>query len=75
MMRSPKYVFTRIPNDESGRELVEQMRKYLNRDRYSLRVRGQGLVDGENWRRYAYGQPLEKSKYIRIYVEEKANEQ
>ena len=67
----PKYVFTRIPNDEEGQELVRLMKKYLNKSRYKIRVRGQGLVKGEDWRKYTYGQPLDKSTHLRIYIETK----
>jgi len=36
-----------------------------------MRVRGQGLVDGANWRRHQYGAPLDKSTHMRVYIEEK----
>ncbi len=70
-MDIPKYVFTRIPNDDEGKALVNAMKKYLNKGRYKLRVKGQGLIQGENWRHYTYGQPLDKSTHLRIYVTEK----
>jgi len=62
------YVFSKIPNNEEGQELVASMRKFLNRDVYELRVRGQHLNEGEDWRRYSYGQPISKSKCLRIYI-------
>ena len=70
-MEIPKYLFTRIPNDDEGKALVAAMKKHLNKDRYQLRVKGQGLIEGENWRRYTYGQPIDKSTHLRIYVVEK----
>ena len=73
-MNVPKYIFTRIPNDEEGNQFVEQLKKYLNKDRYELRKRGQGLVDGEDWRRYTHGQPISKSTHLRIYIKDKLNE-
>ena len=35
-MDSPKYVFSKIPNDAEGHAFVEEMKKYLNKDRYEL---------------------------------------
>ena len=66
-----RYTFSEIPNDASGRALVAQLREYLNTDSYKMRVRGQYLIDGENWRRYSYGQPIDKSKCLRVYVDKK----
>ena len=66
-----RYIFSDIPNDASGRAFVAQLREYLNTDSYKIRVRGQYLVDGENWRRYSFGQPIEKSKCLRVYVDKK----
>jgi hypothetical protein len=68
---NPLYVFSKIPNTDEGREFVDSMRQHLNRDRYKMRVRGQGLVEGANWRRYQYGTPLNKSTHMRVYIEEK----
>ncbi len=45
------------------------MKKYVNKRRYNLRWRGQYLVEGENWKQYQYGQPLSKSKCIRVYID------
>jgi len=39
------YTFSEIPNDQEGRELVRLMRKYLNKDSYKIRVKGQYLKD------------------------------
>ena len=69
--KGDRMMFKDIPNDESGRAFVAQLREYLNTDSYKIRVRGQYLVDGENWRRYSYGQPIEKSKCLRVYVDKK----
>tara|TARA_R100001594_G_scaffold149438_1_gene207247 strand:+ start:617 stop:838 length:222 start_codon:yes stop_codon:yes gene_type:complete len=73
-MDIPKYVFTRIPNDDEGKTLVAAMKKHLNKDRYQLRIKGQGLIEGEDWRQYTYGQPLNKSTHLRIYIVEKDKE-
>ena len=65
------YVFSKLPNTDEGKEFVDNMRQHLNRDRYKMRVRGQGLVDGADWRQHRYGQPLDKSTHLRVYIEEK----
>ena len=69
--KGDRMMFKDIPNDESGRAFVAQLREYLNTDSYKIRVRGQYLVDGEDWRRYSFGQPIDKSKCLRVYVDKK----
>ena len=73
---SPKgkhYVFSEIPNTDEGWEFVDKLKRYLNKESYKVRVRGQYLDDEtkktEGWRRYTYGQPIEKSKCLRVYVD------
>ena len=71
-----RYTFSNIPNDDNGQSLVKAMRFYLNKDTYSMRVRGQyldktKLSKGESWRTYDDGQPLSKSKCIRLYIDKK----
>ena len=66
--KGDRMMFKDIPNDESGRAFVAQLREYLNTDSYKIRVRGQYLIDGEDWKRYSYGQPISKSKCLRVYV-------
>jgi len=70
-VKGHRYVFSDIPNDPDGEYFVEQLRKYLNKDTYEMRVRGQYLRDGLNWRQHTYGQSIENSKCLRIYVEKK----
>ena len=65
-----KYIFSEIPNNEEGHQLVTLMRKYLNKDRYRLRSRGQYLKEGNNWREYIHGQPISKSRCLRIYIDD-----
>jgi len=69
--RGHNYVFSEIPNDPDGRFLVSKMKDYLNKDTYKLRVRGQHLKEVLNWREHTYGQSIDNSKCLRIYVEEK----
>ena len=71
-----RYVFSNIPNDNNGKSLVKTMRFYLNKDTYNMRVRGQyldksKLERGESWKTYDDGQPLSKSKCIRVYLDKK----
>ena len=69
--KGDRMMFKDIPNDEIGKAFVSQLKKYLNTDSYKIRVRGQYLIDGEDWKRYYYGQPIEKSKCLRVYVDKK----
>ena len=69
--KGDRMMFKDIPNDEIGKAFVSQLKKYLNTDSYKIRVRGQYLIDGEDWKRYSYGQPIEKSKCLRVYVDKK----
>ena len=66
-------MFSEIPNTDDGWEFVRLLKKYLNNVSYKLRVRGQYLDDEtkktEGWRRYSFGQPSEKSKCLRVYVD------
>ena len=39
--RGHNYVFSEIPNDNEGEKLVLKLKKYLNKDTYKLRIRGQ----------------------------------
>ena len=68
-----RYVFSEIPNNDWGRDFVNRMKYYLNPKRYRLRKRGQYLDDKtketEGWKPYSYGQPLDKSKSIRVYID------
>tara|TARA_R100000544_G_C2218007_1_gene55724 strand:- start:900 stop:1226 length:327 start_codon:yes stop_codon:yes gene_type:complete len=73
MSKDPhNYMFSEIPNNKEGKELVRLMKKYLNKDRYKMRSRGQYLIDSEkaNWKHYSHGQPMDKSKCIRIYIDD-----
>ena len=69
------YVFSEIPNDCDGKKFTDDLKKYLNKESYKLRVRGQYLDEktkkAEGWRPYEYGQPMDKSKCLRVYVDVK----
>jgi len=71
-----RYVFSNIPNDLEGQTFVQAMKLYLNDTSYTMKARGQyldkdKLSQGESWRNFTYGQPLHKSKCIRLYIEKK----
>ena len=71
-----RYVFSDIPNDNHGKTFIKIMRQHLNKDTYNMRVRGQyldktKLSNGETWKTYNDGQPLSKSKCIRVYLDKK----
>jgi len=69
-----RYVFSEIPNTEENMKMVKLMKKHINPDRYNLRWRGQYLIDGEDWRKYTDGQPMNKSKCIRVYIDSKGDD-
>ena len=66
-----RYVFSEIPNTEENMKMVKLMKKHINKDRYTVRWRGQYLIDGEDWKKYTDGQPMNKSKCIRVYIDSK----
>ena len=66
-----RYVFSDIPNTPENMKMVKLMKKHINKRKYTMRWRGQYLLDGENWKKYTYGQPLSKSKCIRVYIDNK----
>lgn len=72
------YVFSEIPNDDEGRQLVQKMKDYLNKESYKLRVKGQYLDEEtkrtDGWKPYQYGQPISKSKCLRVYVDVKKDD-
>jgi hypothetical protein len=74
--QSPVYTFSEIPNDCKGQEFTDNLKKYLNKDRFKMRARGQyldksKLSEGESWKTYDRGQPIDKSTHIRVYLDKK----
>ena len=71
-----RYVFSEIPNDTEGQEFVDTCKKYLNRESYTLRVKGQHVKDElKGQGRTAYGQNLNESSHIRIYIDTKKGDE
>ena len=64
------YTFTEVPQDEEGKEFVKNCRKYLNRESYKIRVKGQHLkkeLYGQG--KASYGQSIEDSTHLRVYID------
>ena len=68
-----RYMFCDIPNKQIGKIFVRMLKKYLNKESYKIRVKGQYLDDEtkktEGWKKYEFGQPIGKSKCLRVYVD------
>ena len=68
----PKYDFCEIPNDCEGQEFIDNVKKYLNTNKYKMRVRGQHIKDEyKGTGATAYGQNIDQSTHLRVYIEEK----
>lgn len=72
------YLLTKIPNTKEGLQFVDTFKSFLNKDTYSMKLRGGGprkelaLKDGLSARGYDQGIPLDKAEYFRLYIERKA---
>jgi len=68
----PKYDFCEIPNDSDGQEFLDNVKKYLNTNKYKMRVRGQHIKEEyKGTGATAYGQSIDQSTHLRVYIEEK----
>jgi len=66
------YVFSEIPNNTEGQEFVDTMKKYLNKESYKMRVRGQHIKEELKGTGATYwGQGLNESSHMRVYVDVK----
>ena len=69
---TPKYDFCEVPNDCEGQEFIDNVKKYLNTNKYKMRVRGQHIKDEyKGTGATAYGQSIDQSTHLRVYIEEK----
>ena len=69
---TPKYYFSEIPNDCEGQEFIDNVKKYLNTNKYKMRVRGQHIKEEyKGTGATAYGQSIDQSTHLRVYIEEK----
>jgi|TARA_R100001015_G_C4606302_1_gene161376 hypothetical protein len=66
------YVFSEISNDTDGQEFVNNMKKYLNKDSYKMRVRGQHIKPNLRGTGATYwGQSIDESTHMRVYIDKK----
>ena len=66
------YAFSEIPNDTDGQEFVDSMKKYLNKDSYKMRVRGQHIKPELRGTGATYwGQSKAESTHMRVYIDNK----
>jgi len=71
-----RYVFSEIPNDTDGQEFVDTMKKYLNKESYKMRVKGQHLkkeLYGQG--KANHGVNLGDSSHMRIYIDVKKGDE
>ena len=64
-----RYVFADIPNDDEGRAFIEGLKKYFNKGRYKMLVKGQYMNDEarKSWQKYSYGAPKSMCTHLRVY--------
>jgi len=66
------YTFTEVPKNEEGREFIKNCKKYLNKESYNIRVRGQHLKKELYGKGRAYhGANMEDSTHMRVYIDTK----
>ena len=71
-----RYVFSEIPNDTDGQEFVDTMKKYLNKESYKIRVKGQHLKKELYGQGRAYhGANMEDSTHMRVYIDKKKGDE
>ena len=62
------HYFSKIPNNEEGLNFIKSIRKFVNKERYKVRVLGRGSrkVHGN-----AYSIPLKHSQTLSVYIDQK----
>ena len=66
------YTFSEVPQDEEGKEFVKNCKKYLNKESYAIRVKGQHLKKELYGQGRAYhGANMEDSSHMRVYIDKK----
>ena len=63
----PIHLLSNVPNDEFGKGVIKNLRKFLNTDRYKVRVRGRGSRKEHGNQSYI---PLKNSEKFSIYVDQ-----
>ncbi len=70
------YTFTEVPQDEEGKEFVKNCRKYLNKESYKIRVKGQHLKKELYGQGRAYhGANMEDCSHMRVYIDKKRGDE
>ena len=70
------YTFSEVPQDEEGKEFVKNCKKYLNKESYAIRVRGQHLKkDLYGQGRASWGANMEDSSHMRVYIDKKRGDE
>ena len=70
------YTFCEVPQDEEGKEFIKNCKKYLNKESYAIRVKGQHLkkeLYGQG--RASWGANMEDSTYMRVYIDKKKGDE
>jgi len=84
MAKEPANVFLKnvpkgqLPDNitvDTGEDLIEAVKYYINKDRYSYLKRGQKPADKKDWVRHSFGIPVSKSKSLRLYIYDKPKEE
>ena len=66
------YTFSEVPQDEQGKEFIKNCKKYLNKESYAIRVKGQHLKKELYGQGRAYhGANMEDSTHLRVYIDKK----
>ena len=70
------YTFSEVPQDEEGKEFIKNCKKYLNKESYAIRVRGQHLKKDLYGQGRAYhGANMEDSSHMRVYIDKKKGDE
>lgn len=84
MAKEPANVFLKnvpkgqLPDNitvDTGEDLIEAVKYYMNKDRYSYLKRGQKPVDKKDWVKHSFGIPVSKSKTLRLYIYDELKEE
>ena len=70
------FTFSEVPQDEEGKEFIKNCKKYLNKESYTIRVRGQHLKKELHGQGRAYwGANMEDSSHMRVYIDKKKGDE
>ena len=70
------YTFCEVPQDEKGKEFIKNCKKYLNKESYAIRVKGQHLKKELYGQGRAYhGANMEDSSHMRVYIDKKKGDE